>query len=298
MASVSQLSYLGFGVSNVGEWERFATEVLGMQISERRDDGSLMLRIDDRHYRFAIHPGGNDDLAYIGWEVSDRATLQAVAAQVRAAGAEVSAGSTEEARARKVIELVKFRDPNGVASEIVYGPLVDPDRFVSPRQISGFVTGEMGLGHFILVVNDPEESQNFYMNALGFRISDFITMEMGGHAMRLTFLHCNPRHHTIALLPNPKTHKRINHFMLEAKSVDDVGLTYELCQQRKIPVVASLGRHTNDKMLSFYMGNPSGFAVEFGCGGRQVDDSTWKVEQHTSGSLWGHRGLPGTSRLD
>lgn len=292
MASVSQLGYLGLGVTNLGEWERFATEILGMQISERRDDGSLMIRMDDHHYRFLLQRGGNDDLACIGWEVPDRASLMSVAEQVRAAGIEVTHAGADEAQARSVVEMIKFRDPNGVPSEIVYGPLVHDDPFVSPREISGFSTGDLGLGHFILVVNDLDQSLDFYMNALGFRISDFITMNMGRMgAVRLAFLHCNPRHHTIAMVANPATQKRLNHIMVEVNSVDDVGATYELCQDRNVPIVTSLGRHTNDKMLSFYMGSPSGFAVEYGWGGRRVDDSTWQVQMHTSASVWGHRGL-------
>jgi len=290
MASVSQLSYLGFGVSNPQEWERFATEILGMQISERGGDGMLMIRMDDRHYRFAMHPGGNDDLAYIGWEVPDRATLMAVADQLGAARIEVAQATPEEAHARRVVELIKFRDLNGVASEISYCPMVRQDRFVSPRQVSGFTTGDCGLGHFILAVDDIQASLDFYMTAMGLRVSDFIAFPAG----KIPFLHCNPRHHTIALIPKARSGKRINHFMVEVNSVDDVGITWELCQERKVPIVASLGRHTNDKMLSFYMGSPSGFAIEYGCEGRRVDDSTWKVEMHDSGSLWGHRGLMGS----
>jgi len=80
--------------------------------------------------------------------------------------------------------------------------------------------------------------------------------------------------------------------MLERNSLDDVGSTYYLCQEKKIPITASLGRHTNDKMLSFYMQNPSGFNVEYGWGGRLVDDSTWVVQQHTEGSVWGHIRTP------
>jgi len=42
-------------------------------------------------------------------------------------------------------------------------------------------------------------------------------------------------------------------------------------------------------MVSFYMQSPSGFEVEYGWGARVVDDSTWQVQQHARGSIWGHR---------
>ena len=54
-----------------------------------------------------------------------------------------------------------------------------------------------------------------------------------------------------------------------------------------MPINRTLGRHTNDHMVSFYMASPSGFEVEYGWGARTVDDSTWQVQQHTTGSMWG-----------
>jgi len=54
-------------------------------------------------------------------------------------------------------------------------------------------------------------------------------------------------------------------------------------------VVSTLGRHSNDQMVSFYMSTPSGFEVEYGWGGRLVDDAVWQVQRHDRGTLWGHK---------
>ena len=56
-------------------------------------------------------------------------------------------------------------------------------------------TGEGGLGHIVLIVPDLEAATEFYVRLLGFRHSDDI--ESG---LKLRFLHCNPRHHTVALV--------------------------------------------------------------------------------------------------
>ena len=50
----------------------------------------------------------------------------------------------------------------------------------------------------------------------------------------------------------------------------------------------TLGRHSNDDMLSFYPMTPSGFDVEYGWGGLEVDDETWHVLTHAKNSAWGH----------
>jgi hypothetical protein len=59
----------------------------------------------------------------------------------------------------------------------------------------------------------------------------------------------------------------------------------------KVPIAASLGTHTNDRMFSFYMVTPSGFQIEFGHGGRLIEDATWEVQLHTAASIWGHRAV-------
>ncbi len=289
MVSIAQLGYLGLSVSDLDGWERFAQEILGLQSNGRNPDGSLSLRMDEYYQRFILYPNGDDDLAYYGWEVTDGKELQALAAQLEAAGVEVRAGTEDESRARRVVELIKFKDPNGVASEAFYGPLQSFERpFKSPRPISGFVTGTMGLGHTILMVDNLERSIEFYRDVLGMRLSDFVDLDLGGKRINIPFFHCNRRHHTIALIAPPKPRKRLNHIMLQLKSLDDVGATYYLCQERSVPLVMTLGRHTNDHMVSFYLRTPSGFAIEYGWGAREVDDRIWHVQSHRAGSIWGH----------
>ena len=291
MASITQLGYLGIGVSDIKAWEQFATQTLGLQVSDKEDDGTLLLRLDDYHHRFLIHPTGQDDVAYLGWEVTGTHELRAMGEQLRAAGIEVQHGTREEAAARRVVELITYKDPSGIPSEIFYGPLMTFNHpFQSPRPLSGFVGAEQGLGHMVITMDDFDQSVEFYRDVLGMRISDYIQLTRpSGEEVQLAFFHCNPRHHTIAFFARPNPPKRLNHFMLQVQSMDDVGSTYDLCQDQGTPIARTLGRHTNDHMVSFYMQSPSGFEIEYGWGARVVDDSTWQVQYHTAGSIWGHK---------
>jgi hypothetical protein len=80
--------------------------------------------------------------------------------------------------------------------------------------------------------------------------------------------------------------------MVELYSLDDVGQGYDLALQDREKIVATLGRHSNDLMTSFYMRTPSQFFVEYGWGGRDVDDATWQPKElSTLASFWGHDGL-------
>jgi biphenyl-2,3-diol 1,2-dioxygenase len=104
------------------------------------------------------------------------------------------------------------------------------------------------------------------------------------------FLHCNARHHSLALINECYGMKSgcLNHFMLETRALEDVGRAYDLVRSRKLPLVLALGQHSNDRMISFYMKTPSGFSIEYGWGGVLVDDAVWRVKHHSTTKLWGH----------
>jgi 2,3-dihydroxybiphenyl 1,2-dioxygenase len=281
-----KLGYLVFEVSNLGAWEKFATEILGLTVTRRLDDGSLALRMDDHEQRFLLTPGPADDLAAIGWELTDAAEVEAVAKKLRAAGLAVTAGTAEEAARRRVAGLVKFQDPGGIPSELFYGPALAQEPFHSAVVRSGFVTGSQGLGHAVINARSQDESKTFYRDVLGFRLSDHIICDLYGYQVNIAFFHANPRHHTIAFGDNQK--KRIHHFMIEARSMDDVGLAFDRSLRAGVRIINTLGKHPNDKMFSFYAKTPSGFQFEFGWGGREVDDATWQPTTYDHISEWGH----------
>lgn len=91
MVSVTQLGYLGIGVSDLEAGERFGTQTLGLQNNGRNDAGALFLKMDEYHHRFTLHPNGNDDVSYVGWEVADEHALQALRAQLQPAPQPVAA---------------------------------------------------------------------------------------------------------------------------------------------------------------------------------------------------------------
>ena len=284
--AVSQLAYLGIGVSDMGAWKSFATDILGMQITERADDGTVYLRMDENHHRIALHPSGEDDVLYIGLQAATTGSFEEAKAALRAAGVSVTPGTPAEIAHRRLIDFVKF-ETGDLPFELSIGPNTrwDPP-FQPARPMSGFKTGALGFGHVVLRSTDRDKSAGLLTKALGFRISDYINT--------MVFLHCNPRHHSIAFQPSmpdlPRSRdKKMWHFMLETNTLDDVGTALDLATRSAVPVVSSLGRHSNDQMVSFYMSTPSGFEVEYGWGGRLVDDAVWQVQRHDRGTIWGHK---------
>ncbi len=285
--SVSQLGYVGLGVSDIDAWKDFACNVLGLQLNGTEDDGSIYLRMDGYHHRFEVLPTGEDDIVFHGWEVKDATALNRMADQVAAFGLDVRWGTAEEAARRKVLALIKFDDPDGLATEIYYGSYLDHKPFVSPRGVNRFSADGLGLGHIVIGVEDPDAYLRFAF-MLGAKISDIILFPTPTGQLPINFLHVNPRHHSLAVGPRPSGGKRLNHFMVETEDLDDVGVALALAKERQLPT-GTLGRHTNDKMLSFYVTTPSGFRVEYGYGGLLIEDeSIWQVQHYSEPSIWGH----------
>jgi 3,4-dihydroxy-9,10-secoandrosta-1,3,5(10)-triene-9,17-dione 4,5-dioxygenase len=277
---VQSLGYVRISAQDPRRWLGFGSEILGMQAVE--EDGASYLRMDDRHHRLAIEAGDTDGGLAYGWEVADPAALDVARGELEAAGFTVTAGNKEELEARRVAGMISCLDPAGHRVELFCGADRGDGEFTPGRPISGFRTGELGMGHVVLLVPELEPAVRFYTDVLGFRISDYMLSPFAA-----TFLHTNRRHHSLALLEVGV--QGLHHLMVELNDVDDVGRAYDLVQAEGIEVARTLGRHTNDRMLSFYARTPSGFEIEYGHGGLLVDEATWEAIELTAASSWGHQ---------
>ena len=292
-ASVHSLGYLVVETTDLERWRELAVDVLGMAVGKGPDPQALYLRIDDRPARVVVHPGQVDRLVAVGWEVRDRETFRAVVRRLEDAGAPVKPGSDAEADERRVQEVVFTEDPSGTRLEVFHGPGLVHDKLLTTHGAT-FVTGGQGLGHVVLPTTDPEATYDFYTQVLGFRSRGAFKLPPGtpgtpeGARSYLRFLSCNERHHALALAPWPQDNG-IVHFMVEVTELDDVGMALDRLHKRKFPLSSTLGRHTNDKMVSFYVATPSGFDIELGCFGLRVREEDYTAEDITRDSTWGHR---------
>jgi len=278
---LQSLGYVGIGGAALDEWTDFATRWLGMQQVEA---GRTLraFRMDDRRQRLVIDREMPEGARYFGWEVADAATLDALAARLEEAGVAVHREPASLADQRRVGGLVSFADPAGNRLEAFHGQQTADAPFRPGRAISGFRTGPLGMGHAVLTVPRIDEMAEFYRDLLGFRVSDYIL-----RPFKAFFFHINPRHHSLALIETGR--HGLHHLMVELYSFDDVGQGYDIALGEPERIATMLGRHPNDLVTSFYLRSPSGFMLEYGWGGREVDPANWEPAEVTVGpSLWGH----------
>ncbi|MFT5484821.1 MAG: 3,4-dihydroxy-9,10-secoandrosta-1,3,5(10)-triene-9,17-dione 4,5-dioxygenase [Halieaceae bacterium] len=290
MIKLNNLGYIILTMEDPASWKHFGTQVLGM-MDVPGNGAALFLKVDQAPHRIIIQSGEEDRYTASGWEVADKAAMSQVAQQLRQAGREVVDGDAEGAALRAVTGYVSSSDTAGNSLEIFFGRLPDSTVFASAVGVNKFITADMGLGHIVLPAPNIDETHDFYVEALGFGDSDDLSLPPpaeGAPGMRIRFMHANnPRHHSLALFNFPSPVGLV-HLMVEVDSLDQVGLALDRVKAAGIPLMASLGRHCNDNMLSFYVTGPGGIVIEYGYDGLQVDWDTFAPTQSTEGDIWGH----------
>ncbi|MDT7555864.1 MAG: hypothetical protein QOI68_334 [Pseudonocardiales bacterium] len=284
MTGIRALGYIVFR-GPVEEWASFGAGLLGAQVARHETD-EVRLRTDERAWRIAIEAGdaaGPASLLALGFEVESSAALSELAESLTAQGVGVRTDD-ELARHRQVRRLIVFADSDGHQLEAYYGQEIDHNPFVSPRGVE-FVTGDLGVGHAFLFSDAATKAVDFYTERLGFRLSD--TIDLG--VAEGIFMHCNPRHHSVAVASIPGLPLGIGHLMLEVRSLEAVGRALDIANDRGDEIQISMGQHTNDRMTSFYVTTPSGFQIEYGWNGLLIDDTDWIVGHHLAPSTWGHK---------
>jgi 2,3-dihydroxybiphenyl 1,2-dioxygenase len=247
--------------------------------------------MDERAARLIVVPGETDRVLTVGWEVRDHPALQRVKAALDGAGVPFKQLSIEEAEARRVEEVITFEDPAGTTLEVFHGAVLDHSPVITPFG-ARFVTGDQGLGHVVVPAIDPNGLFEFYTEVLGFRARGAFRVPLPKEfgPVRVRFLGINERHHSLAICP--AAHQRdpgLVHIMVEVDTLDAVGQALDRVNAEGIQLSSTLGRHTNDKMASFYVRTPGDWDIEFGTDGMRVDETHYTAEEITADSYWGHQ---------
>ncbi|QLY30167.1 VOC family protein [Nocardia huaxiensis] len=287
MAAFASLGYVRARIADVDAWRTFAFDTIGFAEGSGPNEDSIYLRVDEHTYRLELVPGERDEVIAVGWQVADRRSLELVRETLEKAGIGVTALSPADTANRHVEEAISFVDPSGFTIEVFHGPLLDHTPVVG-KFGNRFVTGDLGLGHVVLPVRDIEEARRFYTEVLGFASRGSFRVGPPEHPIWIRFMGVNPRHHSLALIPGSRPDgPGIVHIMVEVDALDDVGRALDRVNKAGYHLSSTLGRHTNDKMISFYVRTPGGWDLEFGCEGMLVGDG-YVAEEMTADSYWGH----------
>jgi catechol 2,3-dioxygenase-like lactoylglutathione lyase family enzyme len=126
------------------------------------------------------------------------------------------------------------------------------------------------LGHVVLGTPKVAEATAFFIDGLGYRISDQV---LNGVA---TFARVETDHHNLLIHPGPCGH--LNHYAFEMDDVDAVGKAgMGVLAERNDASIVGVGRHNLGANIFWYMTDPAGNMFEFFSDMDQiVDDEAWE----------------------
>ncbi len=287
MTELRGLGYLRIQTQDVPRWRELLVDGLGMAEGSGPEPDGFYARVDERRARIVVLPGDSDKALAVGWEVRDEFALQRVREAVEKSGRTVEVLSRKESAYLDAEQAISFDDPAGTRLEVFFGPVLDHSPVVTPFA-GRWVTGGLGLGHVVLPTANCDETYEFYTRVLGFLPRGSIRLDEEGLA-RVRFLGINERHHSLALCPAPPNDEPgLVHLMTEVDTLDAVGRALDRVTRRGFSISSTLGRHTNDKMISFYVRAPGGWDLEFGTEGMLVDERHYTSEEITADAYWGH----------
>ncbi|WP_088318556.1 VOC family protein [Kineosporia sp. R_H_3] len=128
------------------------------------------------------------------------------------------------------------------------------------------------LGHVALVSGESETSLKFFVDGLGFKVSDY------AGSKESAFLRCSPDHHNVAVFGGPVSFP--HHSSWQVDDVDEIGRGAEsLLAGRDERKGWGFGRHYAGSNFFWYLKDPAGTFSEYYADMDQItEDDLWKPE--------------------
>jgi 2,3-dihydroxy-p-cumate/2,3-dihydroxybenzoate 3,4-dioxygenase len=255
MIDLEDITYVRLGTTNLAEAERYATEILGLEVG-RRDGGATNFRSDNREHTLCYFEGDPNDHT-VAFEVASHDALDRACTALEAAGMPVELGTADQLEQRRVKGMAAVRDPNGNRVELVVRPQVSGWRYFPSRD-----AGITGFSHIGLCSNDPQRDEKFWTQIFNARVSDYI-----GNS---PLLRIDEVHHKIALFPTQR--KGVQHINHQVASIDDIMRSWYFLQDRQVRIQFGPGRHPTSGAMFLYFEGPDGMVYEYSTGVSTITD--------------------------
>lgn len=251
---------------------RFYEEALGYAFN--RDAHGLLGVASERRLR--IVEGEPKTFSYAAFAVQDQSDLAGLTARLTAA-----ATPFESAKLPGMTSAISFRDPDG--NKFVFG-LAEPASADAELSAAGLLSAR--LQHVVFASTDAARLIDFYVEVLGFELSDRVSDDEGG--LRTAFMRCSHEHHSLAVFQANEC--RLDHHCYEAGEWNLIRDWSDHFAKQHIPLKWGPGRHGPGNNLFIFIHDPDGNWLEISAelehveAGRPVGD--WRHEERTLNS-WG-----------
>jgi catechol 2,3-dioxygenase-like lactoylglutathione lyase family enzyme len=256
MERITHVRHIGLVTPKAEEEARFYAQEWGLQIVAQIEGVTYLRGNSNEPYLLAIYPGQHRGIHHIGLGLPDRKAVDQAAQELAQKGVtilEPPAHLDEPGGGYGF----KVLDPENrcvvLSAEVTSARPADWKAPAIPHKIS----------HIALNTANLEEVVNFYIEKLGFRLSDW------GNDIQ-AFLRCNTDHHSLAIARAP--FPSLNHVAYDVGSIDAVLRGGGHLKQKGVKVVWGPGRHGAGDNVFYYFQDAAGFMVEYTCEVEQILD--------------------------
>lgn len=253
MIQVRRLGHATFETPDVQRQAEYYAEIIGLQV--HRDGGRAILATGLGEEAVVFKPGSVARLTNISLQIAPDVDLSAVGSALAVHGAKPEHRSDISPSLGSAIV---FTDPKGTEIE-----LYAQAKLMDSRSVGG--VAPLKLGHIACLVPDAKAISDFYINALGFRVSDWIEEYFA-------FLRCGPDHHTLNFITGNGNF--MHHFAFQLNDWGHLRKACDVLAQHKRPLIWGPGRHGVGHNVFVYHRDPDDHIIELFAEMDQMNDET------------------------
>jgi catechol 2,3-dioxygenase-like lactoylglutathione lyase family enzyme len=248
MSRVTEIRYVGYGVSDLAAESAFYTEQWGLE-PVPSDDGMAWFKAPghDEHHVVRLRAAEENRIDVVALAADSRGDVDALCEQVRGSGGRIIHEPRDLTTPGGGYGF-RFFTPDGLQFEISS----DVARAAS-RAVERWDGVPVKISHIVFHSPDHHAFVKWFCDVLGFKVSDWLGDFMG-------FLRCNSAHHRLAVLPGPPC---LNHVAYDMTGVDGMMRGAHRLKVKGTDIQWGPGRHTAGNNTFAYFVSPCGFAVEY-----------------------------------
>lgn len=268
MTRVTEIRYVGYAMPQFEAERAFYADVWGLE-PVPAEDGMAYFKAHgaDEHHVVRLRRADTKRVDVIALAADSFADVGALHVKVIDAGCKIISAPRALTSPGGGYGF-RFFSPDGlpfeISSDVTRG---------SRRDMTRWEGVPVKISHIVLHSPDHQAMVKFFVDVLGFRVSDWL-----GDFM--CFLRCNSAHHRLAILPGPPC---LNHVAYDMLSIDDMMAGINRLKQKGTDLRWGPGRHTAGNNTFSYFTTPNGFAVEYTSELEDVDFDTHESKVHVPG---------------
>jgi 2,3-dihydroxy-p-cumate/2,3-dihydroxybenzoate 3,4-dioxygenase len=275
-----RLGYVAMKVTDLDRSVKFYRDVVGLDVTEVRKDGTAFLRCSDYPHDLVFYQSATPGVKRISFEMESENDLEKAERKLRDLGVAVKPVNKTESDDLRIGRTIRFAIPtNGVPMELYAGG----QKVSTPYKTT--VAEILRLGHIVIGVKNFDATARWLMDDFGFKASDYVTG-------MFAFLRCwpNPYHHSLGLEASDVN--KLHHIAFMVKDINDIGTAANRLRKAGTKVVFGPGRHVASLSIFLYFLDPDGMTVEYTYGMEEFDktaprDARQLVPSLETVDMWG-----------